>query len=53
MVRTIFCVTLADTDLLKANDIEALTPEERRHAMGNSGDVYERYYMPSFIDADY
>ncbi|CZT52687.1 uncharacterized protein RSE6_14042 [Rhynchosporium secalis] len=31
---------------------EALTPEERRHAMGNSGDVYERHYMPSFIDAD-
>ncbi|PVH68523.1 hypothetical protein DL98DRAFT_522703 [Cadophora sp. DSE1049] len=30
----------------------ALTPEERRHAMGNSGDVYERHYMPSFIDAD-
>jgi hypothetical protein len=21
--------------------------------MGNRGDVYERYYIPSFIDADY
>ncbi|TVY83408.1 hypothetical protein LSUE1_G002969 [Lachnellula suecica] len=32
---------------------EALTPEERRQVMGNRGDVYERYYMPAFIDADY
>ncbi|PVH72149.1 hypothetical protein DL98DRAFT_520635, partial [Cadophora sp. DSE1049] len=30
----------------------ALTPEERRHAMGNSRDVYKRYYMPSFINTD-
>ncbi|CZS99473.1 uncharacterized protein RAG0_07805 [Rhynchosporium agropyri] len=39
------------TDRIRLN-IEALTPEERRYAMGNSGDVYERYYMPSFINAD-
>ncbi|KFY79510.1 hypothetical protein V499_01506 [Pseudogymnoascus sp. VKM F-103] len=31
---------------------DALTPEERRHIMGNSGDVYERYYMPDFVDKD-
>ena len=52
MVRTIFCRKFANTSILNANGIEALTPEERRHAMGNSGDVYERHYMPSFIDAD-
>jgi hypothetical protein len=27
-----------------------LTPEEHRQVMGNRGDVYERYYMPNFID---
>ncbi|KAG9228272.1 hypothetical protein BJ875DRAFT_547861 [Amylocarpus encephaloides] len=32
---------------------EALTPEEHRQIMGHRGDVYERYYMPSFIDRDY
>jgi hypothetical protein len=32
--------------------VEALTPEERRQIMGNRGDVYERYYMPNFIDRD-
>ncbi|PVH70401.1 hypothetical protein DL98DRAFT_136727 [Cadophora sp. DSE1049] len=31
---------------------EALTPEEHRQIMGHRGDVYERYYMPSFIDRD-
>ncbi|ELR06978.1 hypothetical protein GMDG_08212 [Pseudogymnoascus destructans 20631-21] len=31
---------------------DALTSEERRHIMGNSGDVYERYYMPDFINKD-
>ncbi|CZT53322.1 uncharacterized protein RSE6_14815 [Rhynchosporium secalis] len=31
---------------------KALTPEERRHAIGNSSDIYERYYMLSFINAD-
>ncbi|KAG0645145.1 hypothetical protein D0Z07_9226 [Hyphodiscus hymeniophilus] len=31
---------------------EALTPEERKQIMGNRGDVYERHYMPAFIDAD-
>ncbi|OBT81691.1 hypothetical protein VE02_10212, partial [Pseudogymnoascus sp. 03VT05] len=31
---------------------DALTPEERRHIIGNSGDVYERYYMPDFVDKD-
>ncbi|KFZ13522.1 hypothetical protein V501_03678 [Pseudogymnoascus sp. VKM F-4519 (FW-2642)] len=31
---------------------EELTPEERRQIMGNQGDVYERYYMPAFIDRD-
>jgi hypothetical protein len=29
-----------------------LTPEERRQIMGNCGDIYERYYMPNFIDRD-
>jgi hypothetical protein len=29
-----------------------VTPEERRQIMGNRGDVYERYYMPAFIDRD-
>ena len=32
--------------------VEALTPEERRQVMGNRGDVYERHYMPNFIDKD-
>jgi hypothetical protein len=31
---------------------EALTAEERRQIMGNRGDVYERYYMPNFVDKD-
>jgi hypothetical protein len=38
-------------DLL-INTAEALTPEERKQIMGNRGDVYERHYMPSFIDVD-
>lgn len=29
---------------------EALNPEECRQIMGNRGDVYEQYYMPSFVD---
>ena len=39
-------------DRLIAVYTEALTPEERRQVMGNRGDVYERYYMPNFIDRD-
>ncbi|KAF7894704.1 uncharacterized protein EAF01_010154 [Botrytis porri] len=31
---------------------ESVTPEERRQIMGHRGDVYERYYMPAFIDTD-
>ncbi|OBT82853.1 hypothetical protein VE02_09903 [Pseudogymnoascus sp. 03VT05] len=31
---------------------DALTPEERRHIMGNSRDVYERYYMLDFVNKD-
>jgi hypothetical protein len=38
-------------DLL-TNTAEALTPEERKQIMGNRGDVYERHYMPAFIDVD-
>ncbi|KAG4439199.1 hypothetical protein IFR05_005320 [Cadophora sp. M221] len=37
----------------RSKGVQALTPEERRHVMGNRGDVYERYYMSTFIDADY
>jgi hypothetical protein len=38
-------------DLL-TDTAEALTPEERKQIMGNRGDVYERHYMPAFIDVD-
>lgn len=31
---------------------ESVTPEECRQIMGHRGDVYERYYMPAFIDTD-
>ncbi len=34
------------------NAAEVLTPEERKQIMGNRGDVYERHYMPAFIDRD-
>jgi hypothetical protein len=32
--------------------VEALTAKERRQIMGNRGNVYERYYMPNFVDKD-
>ncbi|OBT95966.1 hypothetical protein VE01_06689 [Pseudogymnoascus verrucosus] len=35
-----------------ANGVYALTPKERRHIMGNSRDVYKRYYMLDFVDKD-
>lgn len=38
--------------LLTISPAEALTPEEHRQIMGHRGDVYERYYMSSFIDRD-
>jgi hypothetical protein len=52
MVRTVPSFrSIALTSKRFANKhTEVLTPEERKQIMGNRGDVYERHYMPEFID---
>lgn len=52
VISLLTCTHLRKRCTNYATNIEVLTPEERRYAMGNSGDVYERYYMLLFIDAD-
>jgi hypothetical protein len=54
MVRTVLSfrsIALAGERVANKH-AEVLTPEERKQIMGNRGDVYERHYMPAFIDRD-